>query len=236
MSPTKKMASSSPSMKTAKSAATKATAMKTSSVKAASKSVPVMKKDGAGKPKAKATAMKSEKKELAKPDFYLMKSEPLSRFEKAPSGKVCDMKYSIDDLIAEPSQTCDWDGVRNYLARNIMRSMKKGDKAFFYHSNAKPSGIVGIVEVMREAYPDKQQFDKDDPHYDAKSSKDSPTWDAVDIKFVRKLKRIIPLDELKNDAFLKKSMQLVQGNRAPSVSGVSKAEWDYIVGKLEGAK
>ncbi len=62
------------------------------------------------------------------------------------------MKYSLDDLIAEKNSTCDWDGVRNYLARNIMRSMKVGDKAFFYHSNAKPSGIVGIVEVVREAY------------------------------------------------------------------------------------
>ncbi|CAD7967424.1 unnamed protein product [Amoebophrya sp. A120] len=184
---------------------------------------------------AMKTAMKKkeEKPPMKKPDFYLIKSEPLTRMEKGPTGKSFDMKYSLDDLIAEKNSTCDWDGVRNYLARNIMRSMKVGDKAFFYHSNAKPSGIVGIVEVVREAYPDPTQFEKDNPHYDKKSSKDNPTWDQVDVKFVRKLKRLIPLEELKNDAFLKKSMQLVQGNRAPSVSGVAKAEWDYILQKLE---
>lgn len=85
-------------------------------------------------------------------------------------------------------------------------------------------------------YPDPTQWEKEDPHYDSKSSKDDPKWDQVDVKFVRKLKRLIPLEELKNDAFLKKSMQLVQGNRAPSVSMVSKAEWDYILKELETKK
>ena len=92
----------------------------------------------------------TKKPSFDKPDYYLIKSEPLTRMEK---GK--DMKFSIDDLkenVYEGKKSvAEWDGVRNYLARNYMRSMKKGDKALFYHSNAKPSGIVGIVEIVREA-------------------------------------------------------------------------------------
>merc|ERR1719324_656778 len=140
------------------------------------------------KPKAKAAA----KPAAGKPDFYLMKSEPLSRLENG-----VDVKFSIDDLAVHKMEVpgphqgkvgiAEWDGVRNYQARNVMRSMKVGDKAFFYHSNAKPSGIVGVAEIVREAYPDPHQFDPKDAHYAPDSSKDNPTWDCVDVKFVRKL-------------------------------------------------
>merc|ERR1712226_882839 len=98
---------------------------------------------------------------------------PFTRLENG-----VDVKFSIDDLkvhkmeVAGPNKgkvgVAEWDGVRNYVARNNMRSMKVGDKAFFYHSNAKPSGIVGICEIVRAYYPDPQQFDKSDLHYDAK--------------------------------------------------------------------
>ena len=92
---------------------------------------------------------------------WLMKSEPDSRIEKG-----VEMKFSFEDLKAMPSSTSCWDGVRNYQARNFMREMRTGQLAFFYHSNTKPPGVVGIVEIVREAYPDHTQFDRKDPHFD----------------------------------------------------------------------
>ena len=102
------------------------------------------------------------------PEFthWLMKSEPESRFENG-----VDMKFGIDDLRAEPDSTACWDGVRNYSARNNMKAMKVGQQAFFYHSNTKPPGIVGIVDIVKEFYVDHTQFDKKDPHYDPKAKK-----------------------------------------------------------------
>ena len=133
-------------------------------------------------------------KKVERPDYqaWLMKSEPESRFENG-----VDVKFGIEDLKLEPEQTAFWDGVRNYQARNYMMSMKIGQKAFFYHSNTKIPGIAGIVEIVKESYVDHTQFDKKDPHYDPKSSKDNPKWKMVDVKFVRDLKRYIPLPELK---------------------------------------
>ncbi|KAM8927609.1 thymocyte nuclear protein 1 [Pelodytes ibericus] len=121
-----------------------------------------------------------------------MKSEPESRMEKG-----IDMKFGIEDLKAQPNQTACWDGVRNYQARNFMRTMKNGQNAFFYHSNCKEPGIAGIVKIVQEAYVDHTQFDPKNPHYDASSSKDNPKWSMVDVQFVRMLKRYIPLSELK---------------------------------------
>ncbi|RMG59240.1 MAG: EVE domain-containing protein, partial [Gammaproteobacteria bacterium] len=114
-------------------------------------------------------------------NYWLMKSEP-------------DV-YGIDDL--EREGTDHWDGVRNYQARNMMRDqMKKGDLVFFYHSNTEVPGIVGIMEVAREGYPDPTAFDPEAKYYDPKSDPDNPRWYMVDVKFVRKLKRVIPLAEL----------------------------------------
>ncbi len=139
----------------------------------------------------KTTSAKTEDKPQY--EFWLMKSEPESRFENG-----VDVKFGLEDLKKEPEQTACWDGVRNYQARNHMISMKKGQKAFFYHSNTKVPGIAGIVEIVKESYVDHTQFDKKDPHYDPKSSKDNPKWKMVDVKFVRDLKRYIPLPELKS--------------------------------------
>ncbi|KAM9298816.1 thymocyte nuclear protein 1 [Gastrophryne carolinensis] len=121
-----------------------------------------------------------------------MKSEPESRMEKG-----MEMKFGIDDLKAQPDQTACWDGVRNYQARNFLRQMKIDQEAFFYHSNCKEPGIVGIVKIVKEAYTDHTQFDPKNPHYDASSSHDDPRWSMVDVRFVRLLKRYIPLAELK---------------------------------------
>ena len=118
---------------------------------------------------AKDSSESSSKKGVgAEPNYthWLMKSEPESRFEKG-----VDMKFGIEDLIAMPDSTSCWDGVRNYSARNHMRSMKVGQQAFFYHSNTKPPGIIGIVDIVKESYVDHTQFDPKDPHFDAASKK-----------------------------------------------------------------
>lgn len=161
---------------------------------------------------------------------WLMKSEPESRIEKG-----IDIKFSFDDLKAMPDSTSCWDGVRNYQARNFMRDMRVGQSAFFYHSNTKPPGIVGIVEIVREAYPDHTQFDKKDPHYDPAATKDKPRWEMVDVKYIRPLRRYIPLDELKAIHLKHKASggplaSLALFTRARlSVQPITQAEWDYIL-------
>jgi predicted RNA-binding protein with PUA-like domain len=147
--------------------------------------------------------------------YWLMKSEP--------------SVFSIDTLKARPRQTAHWDGVRNYQARNFMRDgMKKGDKVFFYHSSCPEPGIVGIAQVAREAYPDHTAFDPNDAHYDPKSDPDNPAWLMVDVKLVRKFKRIIALDTLKAEPQLDGFTLLRRGNRL-SVMPVSDAHWHVVL-------
>ena len=123
-----------------------------------------------------------------------------------------------------------WDGVRNYQARNMIRDdMKKGDKVFFYHSNCAEPGIVGIMEVVRESYPDPTAFDADDKHFDPKSNPDEPRWFVVDLKFKKKFKRTISLSEMKTHDALDEMRLLKRGNRL-SVMPIDTAEWDYILG------
>ena len=139
--------------------------------------------------------------------------------------------FSIDDLAKAKARTTCWDGVRNYQARNFMRDrMRKGDLAFFYHSSCEPAGIVGIVEIVREGYPDTTAFDRKSGHYDPKSRRDDPTWFMVDIKLKRKLANMITLKELREYASsdLSGLGLLRKGNRL-SVLPVSKSEWDFIL-------
>lgn len=146
---------------------------------------------------------------------WLMKSEP--------------SVFSIDDLARRPGKRDCWDGVRNYQARNMLRDgMKKGDLAFFYHSSTDETGIAGIVEIVREGYPDHTAFDPEDHHYDPKSKPDDPTWYMVDVKLKRKLKRVITLAELKTHPALKNMILLRPGNRL-SVTPVTKEEWEYVL-------
>ena len=114
-------------------------------------------------------------------NYWLMKSEPDA--------------YSIDSL--KNDGVTLWDGIRNYQARNFMRSMKKGDKAFFYHSNCKPPGIVGLMEVIDLNIVDPTQFDKDSKYFDAKSTHQKPRWDCVKVKYISKSKKILSLTDLK---------------------------------------
>jgi predicted RNA-binding protein with PUA-like domain len=147
--------------------------------------------------------------------YWLMKSEP--------------SVFGIDDLKAKPQRTSFWDGVRNYQARNFMRDgMKKGDKVFFYHSSCPEPGIVGIATVAREAYPDATAFDRKSPYYDAKSDPEKPIWMGVDVKFVRQFKRVISLEELKQEPRLDGFTLLRRGNRL-SVMPVSEEHWNVVL-------
>lgn len=148
--------------------------------------------------------------------YWLMKSEP--------------SVFSIDDLVKRPQQTEAWDGVRNYQVRNWLRdTMKVGDQAFFYHSSCEIPGISGIVEIVKAGYPDITAFDPKHHHYDAKSHPEKPVWYCVDIKLVRKLKRLITLAELKNHPALSHMRLLQKGNRL-SITPISDEEWKMILG------
>lgn len=137
--------------------------------------------------------------------------------------------FSIDDLAKKPGQSEHWDGVRNYQARNMMRDdMKRGDQVFFYHSNCEQPGIVGIMEVVREGYPDSSAFDPNNKHYDPKSDPANPRWVMVDVKYVKTLSRTITLKELKSEEELAGLALVRRGNRL-SIMPVSKAHWDFIL-------
>ena len=118
---------------------------------------------------------------MTEENFWLMKSEPNA--------------YSIDNL--KKDVVTIWDGIRNYQARNFMRIMKRGDKIFFYHSNCKPPGIVGLMEVIDLNIIDPTQFDKDSKYYDPKSKHENPRWDCVKVRYISKSDKILSLPELK---------------------------------------
>jgi predicted RNA-binding protein with PUA-like domain len=142
--------------------------------------------------------------------YWLMKSEPDT--------------YSIDDL--ERDGTTHWDGVRNYKARNNMRAMQVGDEVLFYHSSASPPGVVGVARVCRDAYPDPAQFDEKSKYHDAKSTREEPRWDMVDVEFVAKAKETVGLPEIKAEAALA-DMELVRYGRL-SVQSVKKEEFERV--------
>jgi predicted RNA-binding protein with PUA-like domain len=140
--------------------------------------------------------------------------------------------FSWDDLMKAPDRTSSWDGVRNYAARNFMREMRKGDLAFFYHSSTDPSAIIGIAEIVREAYPDPTQFDAKDDHFDPKSKRDEPTWSMVDVRARQALSKPLTLAELRGAKGLEKMELLRKGSRL-SVMPVSPEEWK-VVCKMAG--
>ena len=114
-------------------------------------------------------------------NYWLMKSEPDA--------------YSIDDL--KKDKFTIWDGIRNYQARNFMRKMNINDKVFFYHSNCKPPGIIGLMEVCEKYITDPTQFDESSKYFDPKSKTSNPRWDCVRLKFLHKSNKLLSLDELK---------------------------------------
>lgn len=147
--------------------------------------------------------------------YWLMKSEPDT--------------FSIDDLASQPKKTDHWDGIRNYQARNFMRDdMSKGDLAFFYHSNCEEPGIVGIMEIVRTAYPDHTAFDPESKYFDPKSDPDNPRWLMVDVRYRRKLRRPVSLATLKADPELSEMRVCQKGSRL-SIMPVSADEWDAVL-------
>ena len=151
---------------------------------------------------------------MPSPSYWLMKSEPTS--------------FSFDGLVKSKHSTNHWDGVRNYQARNYMREMKVGDKVLFYHSNCDEPGVVGLAEVVREAYPDHTQFDSTNIHYDPKATREKPIWDMVDLKALKLLRKPVTLDALRRTKGLEKMILLRRGNRL-SVTPVTAREWEIIV-------
>jgi predicted RNA-binding protein with PUA-like domain len=167
--------------------------------------------------KSAATARNERTKPKPGAGRWLLKSEP--------------EVFGIEDLKAAEGRRTYWDGVRNYQARNFMRDrMKRGDLAFFYHSNCAQPGIAGIVRIVREGYPDHTAFDPKDDHFDPQSDPDNPRWYMVDIELERKLKRVITLAELKPhaDGALDGFALLRRGNRL-SVMPVEPEHWQFIL-------
>ncbi|KAE8152598.1 DUF55-domain-containing protein [Aspergillus avenaceus] len=184
--------------------------------------------DKSEQPKSDSTDAKAEDEDNDASDrsYWLMKAEPESRLEKG-----VDVKFSIDDL-ASRSKPEPWDGVRNPAARNHIREMKKGDYAFFYHSNCRVPGIAGTMEIVQEHTPDESAFDPAHPYYDEKSSREEPKWDAVHVEFRRKFDNFVSLNDLKSHAKsgdVLENLQVLKQSRL-SVSRVSKEEWDFILG------
>lgn len=144
--------------------------------------------------------------------YWLMKVEPEA--------------YTIEAL--ERDGTSSWEGVRNYQARNFLKEMSVGDRALFYASNADPSGVTGVAEVCRAAYPDPSAWSKGHTYYDPKSKPDRPIWYMVDVRFVEKFPRIVSLDTLKATPGLRK-MMVVQPGRRPSVQPVTPEEFEMVL-------
>jgi len=139
--------------------------------------------------------------------------------------------FSVENLAAAAHRTTAWDGVRNYQARNMLRDqMKKGDQAFLYYSSTEAPGVVAVMQIVKEGYPDPTAFDRRDPHYDPGSDPHNPRWFMVDVQLKRRLKRTITLQELRAHASseLEGMVLLRPGNRL-SVSPVQSAHWKFIL-------
>ena len=150
------------------------------------------------------------------PNYWLMKSEPDA--------------YSIETL--EREKETIWDGIRNYQARNFMRKMEIGDQAFFYHSNCKPPGIVGLMEIVSKNIIDPTQFDKNSKYYDPKSDKLNPRWDCVKVQFLSKSKGIITLQELRS-LFKEEELLVVKKGNRLSILPVIHESANLLISKLQ---
>lgn len=141
--------------------------------------------------------------------------------------------FSLDDLAFSPDFTTSWDGVRNYQARNLMRSMQTGDLGFFYHSGKKPE-IAALVEVVREAYPDHTAQDPKNNHFDPKATPEDPRWYMVDVKLVRRFEPPIPLAQLREQPELDGMELLKRGSRL-SVQPVEEKAFKHIMAMADGS-
>ena len=149
--------------------------------------------------------------------YWLMKTEPDT--------------FGVEDLAAAPRATTNWDGVRNFQARNMLRDeIQRGDQVFLYYSSCKVPGIAAVMEVVKQGYPDATAFDRKDHHYDADSDPAAPRWFTVDVRLKRRLSRVITLTELRAHAAkdLKGMVLLRPGNRL-SITPVEASHWKFIL-------
>jgi len=145
--------------------------------------------------------------------YWLFKSEPSA--------------YSYDDLVNDG--VAEWDGVRNFQARNLLRDdIKEGDELLFYHSTAKPMAVIGTARVARGGYPDHTAWDPNSEHPDAKSTPDNPIWYMVDIQSQEKFEEPLTLEMLREVPELQDMMLLRRGSRL-SVQPVTQEEWDAVL-------
>lgn len=150
--------------------------------------------------------------------YWLMKSNPTF--------------FGIDDL--QRLGTEHWDGVRNYPARNFMRDdMQVGDKVFFYHSSAKPSGVAGIMTISKAGYPDPSQFHPEHRHYDPIATEDQPRWYMVDVTFEQAFTDVLPLSALKSLPALEDSLLLKKGCEQLTVIPLTPKHWYAILDMAE---
>jgi predicted RNA-binding protein with PUA-like domain len=141
--------------------------------------------------------------------------------------------FSVDDLANMPNQTEHWDGIRNYQARNYLRDqVKLGDQVFIYHSSCKSVGIVGLAEVVKEAYADHTQFNPESKYYDPKSDPDNPRWYMVDIKFKQKFDDLLSLKEIKTMPEIKDVGLVKKGHRL-SIMPVPQNEWMTLMERIK---
>ncbi len=146
--------------------------------------------------------------------YWLFKSEPDA--------------FSFQALCDCPEQTAEWDGVRNYQSRNYLREAKLGDVVFFYHSNVKPPGIVGLAVVVREFYPDHTAWDPKEKYYDPKTDPTNPRWSMVDIRAIKPMEEYVSRDAMKvNEALC--DMIVIQRGRRPSVQPVLENEFVEVL-------
>ncbi len=151
-------------------------------------------------------------------NYWLFKSEPET--------------FSIDHLMQTPKQTEPWDGIRNYQVRNLLRDqIQLGDQAFFYHSNCTPPGIVGIMEIVKTAYPDLSARNPASAYYDPKATSDNPRWYTVDVHFLKKFPRIITLQEIKQHPALQNMPLARKGNRL-SITPITQEEWQILLTRI----
>lgn len=135
--------------------------------------------------------------------------------------------YGIDNL--KKDKTTQWDGVRNYQARNFLRDeFKVGDLVIFYHSNSEPPGVAGVAEVVKIGLADQLQFNKNSEYYEPRASTEEPVWYAPKIRFREKFRNFVPIDQLREREDLKDLMLLRRGNRL-SVMPISKKAFEIIL-------
>ena len=147
--------------------------------------------------------------------YWLMKSEP--------------EEFSIKDL--QKIGEARWDGVRNYQARNFIRSMSTGDEFFFYHSSCPEPGIAGVGRIVQSAYPDPTALDPESHYFDPKASAEKNPWSALQVAHVQTFPRVIKLDYLKQQS-ARAEMPLVQKGSRLSVMPVTAEQWAVVLGLL----